>query len=93
MIEGNRLDGVGMSGENHADSLIDVKGNAWRVLDNTGTVSGGSAVLDGFQVHDVLDGWGHGTVFRGNLLTFPSGIDWGTGSGCRDRTSWGATTG
>ena len=41
-IEGNRLDGVGMSGENHADSLIDVKGNAWRVLDNTGTVSGGS---------------------------------------------------
>jgi hypothetical protein len=74
LIQGNRLDGVGMSGENHADSLIDVKGSGWRIVGNRGTVSGSSAVLDGFQVHDVYGDWGSGNVFRRNTLVFPRGI-------------------
>jgi hypothetical protein len=73
-VQGNRLDGIGMSGENHADSLIDVKGSGWRIVGNHGTVSGASAVLDGFQVHDVYGDWGNGNVFRQNVLVFPHGI-------------------
>jgi len=45
-----------------ADSWVDVKGNGWTVEGNTGT----SSPEDGFQVHEVVDGWGRGTVFRGN---------------------------
>ena len=74
-VRGNQLDGVGMSGKNHSDSLIDVKGDRWLIIGNHGTVSGASAVVDGFQVHDVYRAWGKGNVFRGNALTFPAGID------------------
>ena len=74
IVRGNHLDGVGMSGQNHSDSLIDVKGDHWLIVGNRGTVSGASAVLDGFQVHDVYEAWGEGNVFRGNTLSFPHGI-------------------
>jgi hypothetical protein len=74
-VRGNHLDGVGMSGENHSDSLIDVKGDGWLIAGNSGTVSGASAVVDGFQVHDVYRGKGKGNVFRSNDLSFPEAIE------------------
>lgn len=56
---GNRFDGTGMSG---ADSWVDVKGNGWTVSGNAGV----HAPVDGFQTHQVVDGWGTGNVFAGN---------------------------
>lgn len=61
IIRGNRLDGASMTGS-YADSWIDLKGNGWLVEGNTGT----RALLDGFQVHVALKGWGSDNVFRSN---------------------------
>lgn len=59
VVRGNRFDGSSMT---EADSWVDVKGNGWLIEDNVGA----SSPEDGFQVHAVVDGWGRGTVFRGN---------------------------
>jgi hypothetical protein len=59
VLRGNVFDGSAMV---EADSWVDVKGNSWTVEDNTGT----SSPQDGFQVHEVVDGWGQDTVFSGN---------------------------
>jgi hypothetical protein len=62
VIRGNHFDGSGMSGDNFADSWLDVKGNGYLIEANAGT----DALLDGFQVHVAIDGWGNDTVFRDN---------------------------
>jgi hypothetical protein len=59
VIVGNTFGGARMSG---ADSWVDMKGNNWLVKDNTGTDS----TEDGFQTHQILDGWGDHNVFTGN---------------------------
>jgi hypothetical protein len=59
IVRGNRFDGVGMVS---GDSWVDVKGNGWLIADNVGSTS----PEDGFQVHEVVDGWGRGNVFRAN---------------------------
>lgn len=58
-VLGNRFDGAGMSG---ADSWVDVKGNHWTISGNTGT----NAPVDGFQTHEIVDGWGTDNTFDGN---------------------------
>lgn len=57
----NKFDGTGMTA---ADSLIDVKGTAWAVVDNTGV----NAPFDGFQTHQIEDRWGERNLFAGNSL-------------------------
>lgn len=66
-IAGNSFDGTGMSGVNHADSWIDVKGNGYNLHDNTGV----NTLQDGFQVHVVVDGWGRDNYFIRNI----AGVD------------------
>ena len=66
VIANNRMNAAGMSGANHADSWIDVKGNAYVIRRNVGTNPGG-ALVDGFQAHVALDGWGRENVFTGNV--------------------------
>jgi nitrous oxidase accessory protein NosD len=58
-LRGNTFDGDAMV---EADSWVDVKGNGWTIEDNSGT----AAPTDGFQVHEVVDGWGQENVFIGN---------------------------
>jgi hypothetical protein len=53
-----------------ADSWVDVKGNNWRIEGNRGTTS----PADGFQVHEIVDGWGRGTVFVGNHASGVEGL-------------------
>jgi hypothetical protein len=60
-IVGNTFDGTGMVAS-AATAWVNVKGNGWMILDNTGV----NTIGDGFQVHQVYDGWGLGNVFRGN---------------------------
>lgn len=52
-----------------ADSWVDVKGNDWLIADNVGT----NAPLDGFQTHEIIDGWGTNNTFRGNTATVDAG--------------------
>jgi hypothetical protein len=58
-LRGNTFDGEAMV---DSDSWVDVKGNGWTIEGNTGT----NTSTDGFQVHEVLDGWGRDNVFIGN---------------------------
>ncbi|MEU6200582.1 right-handed parallel beta-helix repeat-containing protein [Streptomyces sp. NPDC047061] len=58
---GNTFDGADLSG-GHNDSWVDVKGNNWLIKGNTGRHSR----EDGFQTHQILDGWGTGNVFQAN---------------------------
>ncbi len=61
VLRDNVFDGSGLRGS--ADSWVDVKGNNWLVQNNRGT----SARVSGFQVHEVVAGWGTGNVFDGNV--------------------------
>jgi nitrous oxidase accessory protein NosD len=58
-ISGNTFDGSGMT---EADSWVDVKGSDWLISGNTGR----SSPQDGFQTHEIVDGWGTGNRFIGN---------------------------
>ncbi|MDN4481453.1 right-handed parallel beta-helix repeat-containing protein [Demequina muriae] len=60
-VRGNAFDGSSLT-EDGADSWVDIKGNAWRIVGNAGAHSS----QDGFQVHQILDGWGRGNVFERN---------------------------
>jgi hypothetical protein len=62
VVAGNRFDGSALSGS-HADSWVDVKGNGWLIEHNTGH----HALTDGFQTHEVVDGWGANNTFRANI--------------------------
>ncbi|HEX2073635.1 MAG TPA: hypothetical protein VHF92_07610 [Geodermatophilus sp.] len=67
VLRGNTFDGSAMV---EADPWVDVKGNGWLVEGNTGT----SAPEDGFQVHEIVDGWGRDTVFVGNTVRGVAGL-------------------
>lgn len=58
----NTFDGAGMTA---ADAWVNVKGNGWTITGNTGTDS----PEDGFQVFEILDGWGVDNTFTANTAT------------------------
>jgi hypothetical protein len=62
-VRGNTFLGADHSGINASDSWMDVKGNRYVIADNVGT----DTYLDGFQTHEVVDGWGDDNVFSGNV--------------------------
>jgi hypothetical protein len=62
VVRGNTFDGARLV-EDDADSWVDVKGNAWLIAGNVGT----NSPRDGFQTHEILDGWGTRNVFRSNV--------------------------
>jgi hypothetical protein len=59
VVSNNDFDGSALTG---ADSWVDIKGNNYLVHANTGA----HATEDGFQTHQILDGWGDHNVFSGN---------------------------
>ena len=64
VVVDNRFQNAGYSGDNSADSWIDVKGNGYEVTGN----SGSQALLDAIQVHTVRKGWGQGNSFAENVV-------------------------
>ncbi|WP_163568458.1 right-handed parallel beta-helix repeat-containing protein [Fodinicola feengrottensis] len=66
VVKGNTFDGHGISGQNAADSWIDVKGDGYQLSDNTGTYDGVGSLVDGYQVHQAVDGWGCQNAFVSN---------------------------
>jgi parallel beta-helix repeat protein len=63
-LRANTFSGRGLSG-GFADSWVDVKGNGWTIVDNVGSDS----KVDGFQVHQIVPGWGIGNRFGNNRAT------------------------
>jgi hypothetical protein len=61
VVSGNTFDGSALSGS-HADSWVDVKGNGWLIEHNTGR----NTLTDGYQTHEVVDGWGADNTFKAN---------------------------
>ncbi|MGD8194300.1 right-handed parallel beta-helix repeat-containing protein [Herbiconiux sp. P18] len=61
-VSRNTFDGSALV-EDDGDSWVDVKGNDWVIENNIGTDS----PQDGFQVHEIVDGWGTRNVFRANV--------------------------
>ncbi|QXJ22748.1 right-handed parallel beta-helix repeat-containing protein [Actinomadura graeca] len=68
-ILGNVFDGSRTGGDKHNDSWVDVKGNGYLIEGNKGT----KTPLDGFQTHEIVDGWGRGNIFRGNVIDLAGG--------------------
>ena len=72
-VAGNRLDGGSISGQNYADSWIDVKGQGYTIVNNVGVNASGK-MNQGFQVHVVstdagaIPNSGNGNVFSGNAF-------------------------
>ncbi|MFH8534740.1 discoidin domain-containing protein [Streptomyces tendae] len=66
VVRGNTFDGDGISGENYADSWMDLKGDGYLIASNTGTFGGDGALVDGYQIHERVDGYGCGNTFRAN---------------------------
>lgn len=62
VVFGNTFDGGALTG---ADSWLDAKGNRYLVADNEGV----HTPVDGFQTHDVADGWGRANTFTANRGT------------------------
>ena len=60
----NTFHRAGWSGENSADSWVDIKGNRYTISGNTGDAT----LLDAFQVHSVLTGWGGKNAFSWNTV-------------------------
>jgi hypothetical protein len=69
LVRGNTFRGEGLSGENYADSWMDVKGNDYLIEANVGT----DTPADGFQTHVVESDWGHDIVFRDNVANVNAG--------------------
>jgi len=83
-LRGNVFDNTGWSGENSADSAVDVKGNGWLIEGNVVRNASG-AFLDAFQTHSAASGYGTRNTFRGNRVEGPIpgfgfGLHQGTGN-------------
>jgi len=67
LVKGNHFNSQGINGANSADSWMDVKGNNYRIEDNTGyNPPGNAAFTDGYQVNCAYPGWGNNNVFNNN---------------------------
>ena len=71
LISGNTFNGQGVSGENSADSWVDVKGTGYTIDGNKGTFTSPGAFADGYQTHNVSTtpsfASGCGNVWRNNV--------------------------
>lgn len=68
IIEYTTFNGAGMTGANYGDSFIDAKGNNSVIRYNTGNRQGDANVVDAFQVHAAVTGWGVNNDFHHNTL-------------------------
>ncbi|MBE6841720.1 MAG: hypothetical protein E7510_02680 [Ruminococcus sp.] len=66
IIEGCTFDGTGMSGENYADSFVDMKGNDCILRNNTGYRNGCTNVNRAFEMNRLVEGWGQNAYIYNN---------------------------
>ncbi|MDK8179853.1 right-handed parallel beta-helix repeat-containing protein [Paenibacillus sp. UMB4589-SE434] len=76
LVENCTFYGEGISGDNYADSFIDIKGNNAIIRGNVGYQSNNSNIVDAFQLHEIVAGWGvggsvtHNTLYLDNPAVF-----------------------
>ena len=68
IVEHCLFNGTGITGENSADSFIDVKGNNSIIRNNIGHRNSNFKIVDAFQVNERVPGWGIDNEFYGNTL-------------------------
>lgn len=68
IVEDSVFKGTGISGKNYADSFIDVKGNKAIIRDNKSYRENNPIIVDAFQIHVQVDGWGEENEFYNNDL-------------------------
>lgn len=66
LIEDCIFDGKGMSGENYADSFVDIKGNDCVLRNCVGYRNGCEKINRAFESNQVVDGWGQNAFVYGN---------------------------
>jgi hypothetical protein len=66
-LRGNTFVNAGFSGENSADSAVDIKSNGFLVAHNVIRDPSGDA-LDAIQTHSVYEGYGTGNTITGNVI-------------------------
>ncbi|MEO3924287.1 cellulose binding domain-containing protein [Micromonosporaceae bacterium B7E4] len=66
VIRGNSFDGQGLSGQNSADSWVDLKGTGYVVEENVGTYAPPGTFANGYETHHPVAGAGCGNVWRRN---------------------------
>ncbi len=66
-IIGNHFDASGLSGENFADSWVDLKGNDYHVARNEGWRGATPHLRHGFETHFKAGKWGRNNFFYANL--------------------------
>ncbi|USX54566.1 cellulose binding domain-containing protein [Lentzea sp. HUAS12] len=70
VIRGNTFDGQGITGQNSADSWVDVKGIGYLIEDNTGTFRSPGTFANGYETHNTSTTPalpnGCGNTWRGN---------------------------
>ncbi|WAC40541.1 chondroitinase-B domain-containing protein [Pedobacter sp. SL55] len=67
IIKGNTFEAQGITGENSADSWMDIKGNYYLIANNIGYNTQPSVLLDGYQVNCAYEGWGAYNIFKNNI--------------------------
>ena len=68
LISGNKFDATSISGQNSADSWVDIKGNNWVIKNNTGiNPTNNPDFRDGFQTHILVSGDGVNNTFSANV--------------------------
>lgn len=68
VVEDCYFDGTGISGSNSADSFVDIKGNDVIIRNNIGYRNENDIVVDAFQLHVLVDGWGQNAQIYGNTV-------------------------
>lgn len=68
VVENCIMDGTGMSGQNYADSFIDLKGNDIIVRNNICYRNNNAVIVDAFQLHNQIESWGNNNEISGNTV-------------------------
>jgi len=68
LIENCIFDGTGISGENSANSFVDLKGNDCILRNNTGYRNGCEKVERAFDMNCLVEGWGQNALIYGNKV-------------------------
>lgn len=66
IIENCTFDGTGMTGENYADSFVDLKGNDCILRNCTAYRNGAVNVNRAFEMNKLVEGWGQNAYIYGN---------------------------
>ncbi len=72
IVDSCTFQGEGISGENYADSFIDVKGNYNLITNCFGDRMGNENILDAIQTHQIVDGFGIDNLIHNNKFHLDS---------------------